>query len=172
MEIDWVVWRLVHLFAGAYWIGVALFSVLFLTPVVRRTGPDGQSVMRELIGKTWFPYSMAGAGALAVGSGAVLYWQVSGRLSGAWITSGPGMALTAGAVAGVAGWLVSELVQARSSVQMARIGRAIEAGGAAPMPEQLEAMRLHQARIMLGAKVTSLLLIVALFGMAVWRYIH
>lgn len=172
METDVLLWRLVHFFAGAFWIGVGLFSIAFLTPVVQRTGPEGQTVMRYLVGKTRFPAIMSTAAILTVLSGVVLYWRVSGHLDLAWMGTTSGTALTLGAATGLAALIVSILVQSRSSGELSRIGRAIEASGSPPMSEQLELMRIHQRRLIRGARMTGGLLVISLASMAAWRYLY
>jgi len=172
MEIYIIALRLIHFIAGTYWLGVGLFSVLFLTPVLRDVGPEGQAVMRHLVGKTRFPLSMSLAAFLTVTSGAVLFWRVSGHLSTPWIQSTSGSLLTLGAIAGLIGFMISTLVQSRSAHQLAALGKAIETAGKPPLAEQLAQMRLLQLQLTRGAQVIAVLLVISLVGMSVWRYIY
>jgi len=171
MEFELVTLRLIHIIAGAYWFGVGLFSIFFFTPAIQATGLEGQAVMRYLVGKTYFPRSMTLAGMLVILSGFYLFRRISGGFDVAWISTPSGISMTYGAVAGMAALLVSVLVQSRSAAQLSRIGRAIEAGGNPPMPEQLTAIQQLQQRLILGARATAFLMAVAMVMMAIWRYI-
>ena len=46
--------RIIHIFGGAFWIGVGLFNIGFLIPTIKATGPEGQKVMQHLTQKTRF----------------------------------------------------------------------------------------------------------------------
>jgi uncharacterized membrane protein len=37
--------RFLHVFAGALWLGMAIFSAFFLMPAIKEVGPDGGKVM-------------------------------------------------------------------------------------------------------------------------------
>lgn len=170
--MDWTtpLLRTLHIVLGIYWLGTALFFVFFLGPVVARTGAQGQSVMGWLSGRTRFPLSMAVCGTLTLLSGGVMYWQASGHLDAAWLRSPAGLVLSLGAAAGAVAWLVSEAVQARSSVQIGRLSRALEAARRLPEAQELRTLTALQRRIARGAWISSSLLMLAVVCMVTWRY--
>jgi len=172
MGFEILLLRLVHLFAGAYWVGVGLFSVFFFTPTIQQTGPDGQTVIRHLVGKTRFSQSMNIAAILATFSGGFLFWINSGHLDYNWLSTPQAKWLAIGSSFGIAAYLVSALVQSRSARRIRALGETIAAGGNPPTPGQVMQLRLYQQRLIRGAQVTAALLVVTLAAMATWRYAY
>ena len=46
--------RLVHIMAGAFWVGAALMMTFFISPTVNATEDSGRNFMRHFMGKTKF----------------------------------------------------------------------------------------------------------------------
>jgi len=172
MEIEMLALRLIHFFAGVYWMGVGLFSVLFFTPTIHQTGPEGQTVLRHLVGKTHFSMSMNTAALLATLSGGALFWIDSSQFNTTWLYSSQGSMLAAGSLFGISAFLVSSFMQSRSARKIGQIGKTVAANGKFPTPEQMTQLRAYQQRLIRGAQVTAVLLTVTLISMATWRYAY
>src|SRR4051795_342667 len=82
--------RIVHVLAGAVWVGAVVFLSVFLIPSIRAVGPAGAPVMEQLGRVRRVPLWMMGATFLTLLSGFTLYWRVSGGFNSAWMASGPG----------------------------------------------------------------------------------
>lgn len=52
MDAIHVILRLVHIFAGVFWAGVAFFIALVFTPAIARMGPEGDRFMQQFTQKT------------------------------------------------------------------------------------------------------------------------
>ena len=48
MNIFVIILRIIHIFAGIFWIGVLWYNVIFFLPRVKRLGPDRGRIMQTL----------------------------------------------------------------------------------------------------------------------------
>jgi len=48
MDISMLILRVIHILLGIFWVGTALFFVLFFEPTIRAAGPAGGAVMGRL----------------------------------------------------------------------------------------------------------------------------
>jgi hypothetical protein len=172
MSVYMVLLRLVHIGAGVFWAGAAVMVAAFIEPAVRASGPEGGRFMRRLVEQQRFSFFMSLAALLTALSGILLYWPVSGHLSLAWITSGPGLTLTIGSVAGLSAFAIGTAVNGPTARQIAAVGQEMQAAGGPPGPAQLETMRTLQARLRKAGVVDALLLAIAVAGMAIASYVR
>jgi uncharacterized membrane protein len=167
-----IVLRLIHIFSGVFWAGTTFFVASSLGPTARASGPEGGQFMQRLVGRVGrMTLFMGLAATLSALSGILLYQRVSGGFAVGWITSGPGLALTVGGVAGITGWIVGYLVIARTSMQLTALAAEIQAGGGPPSPEQAAKMQALSERQSQGGIWVAVLLIVAVAGMSVAQYV-
>ena len=71
--------RFLHVFAGALWVGMAIFSAFFLMPAMKEVGPDGGKVMAALERRglvAFIPIVVS----ISILSGLWLYWRYTGRV--------------------------------------------------------------------------------------------
>jgi hypothetical protein len=170
MNILMIVLRIIHIFSGVFWVGVAMFNVGYLQPTVAATGPEGQKVMQHLTRQTRFTSATYGAATLTLLSGLWMYWILSG-LRLAFVTSGYGLMLTLGGLAGLVAWIMVIFVVRNILGQMGALGGQIQAQGGPPTPEQGAAMRALGGRLVAIGRVGVVFLLVALLGMSIAQYV-
>ncbi len=164
-----IVLRIVHIISGVFWVGVSFFNIGYLQPTVRATGAEGQKVMQHLTQHTRLTSQVYAAATLNLVSGLLLYWLVPGfKLS--VLSSGYGLTLTAGALAGIIAWVVAIFVIRGILSQMQALGRAIQAQGGPPTPDQVGAMQALGTRLTIVGRWGVILMIVALIGMSAAQY--
>jgi uncharacterized membrane protein len=156
--------RLVHIVAGAFWVGAAVVFFLFLEPAAAALGGPGQSFMRHLNAERRLPVVIAIASALNIVAGVLLYARVSAGFKQAWITSGPGIGITVGAVSAITSWLIGFLVSRPTIDRMSALAVASPAEAAPQM-----AMLTRRLRTAGGFGLG--LLIVAVSAMSIARYL-
>ena len=171
--MDWylVVLRVVHILAGVFWVGAALLTFLFLQPAARELGPAASPLMMNLAQKRRMPDVILGAAAVTVLAGVLLYWDVSNGLDGEWIGSSYGIAITVGALCGIAAVILGASIVRPSMLAMAEIGREVAASGGPPSDEQAIRIQVLQARARSIGAVIVVLLIVAVAAMAGAQYL-
>lgn len=163
--------RIVHIFSGVFWAGGTFFLVGAITPAVRFAGPDGAKFMQHLARQGRVVKLQAGAAGLTVLAGLLLYWRVSGHLNGAWITSGPGLALTIGGSAGFLAAVVGGAVVGRTTAHLGKLAQEIHDSGGPPAPEKMAEIQHLSANMGSAAMQTTVLLVIALLGMSISQYL-
>ena len=83
--------RLIHILAGVFWVGAAVFTAAFLVPTIRAVSPAGGPVMQHLTQVRKLPRYILAAGFLTVISGIGLYSIPSVGFTSPWMRTGPGI---------------------------------------------------------------------------------
>jgi uncharacterized membrane protein len=170
MNIFVIVLRIIHIFAGVFWVGAAATFVMFLAPTAAATRPESQKFMNYLLQQRQFLNRLVAAATLGILAGLLLYWQDSGGFSLNWITTPTGLGFTLGATAAVIAF--AGLLMARDNLKrLGALSRQIQSSGQPPTPDQAaQLQRLQERQSRLGA-IGLALLTVALLGMATARYL-
>ena len=164
-----IILRIIHIFAGVFWVGVSFFNIYFLQPTIQATGLEGRKVMQHLTQSTRFTSVVYAAATLSMLSGLTMYWVLSGfQLS--FLSSGYGLVLTIGSLAGISAWLVAILLIRDILNKMGSLGQQVQAQGAPPTPEQSAQMGSLGARLMAVGQANLLIMSIALIGMSVAQY--
>ena len=162
--------RLIHILAGALWVGTAVVTAAFLIPTVRSLGPAGGPVMQHITQVRKLPVFFMIAGLLTVLSGIGLYSIASGGFSNGWMRSGAGTTFGVGGVLALSAMLMGIFVAAPLAKRAAALGAAM-AGGGKPSAEQQAEMKALQAKMARGSAIAASLLVAATCAMAIARYI-
>ena len=169
MDIYVIVLRIVHIFAGVFWVGAAWMIAGFLNPTAKQTGPAGQPFMQKLFQGRLSMVISAAAG-LNVLAGALLYWKDSAGFRLVWIGTPVGIGFTAGAVVGLIAFGIGTGVTGPAARKLAALGMTIQTGGKPPTAEQGVALQKLQQKLSVTAQWTAVLVALALFFMATARY--
>lgn len=171
MSIVLLLLRLIHIVAGAFWVGAGVAYFLYFEPSAKGLGPARSKFMQELIGKYRYPIFMNVSSLLTILAGLGLYWASSGGLSAAWLTSGPGLGFTLGALAGLIAFGIGFIGIRPRAQRMGALGAAIAAAGAPPTAEQGAELGRLDAEIHTFERWDVILLVISLALMAVSRYL-
>lgn len=170
MNAELLVLRLVHVLGGIAWVGFAAFNTYFLIPSLGEAGPAAGPVMAGLQKRNLFMVLPILA-LLTILAGLRLLMITSTGFSGAYFATRPGAAYLAGAVAGIAGFLIALL---RTRPAMVRAG-ALLATRPSAAPDAQRAIDAEVGRLRASAsssgQVSTLLLIASAASMAVARYL-
>ncbi len=158
--------RFLHIGAGVFWVGGAIFSTFFLGPAAAATGDAGSAVMGYLVSKARISMRFTGAAVITVLAGAALYWIDSGGLTSAWTTSGPGWGFGIGGLFALLGLGLSAAV----GMNFAKVSRVAAAAQGKPSPAQLTEMRQAQETAGRLSRFSTAALIISLICMATARY--
>jgi uncharacterized membrane protein len=99
MDIFLILLRIIHIFAGVFWVGAALIGTFFLVPAARSSGPEGLKFIQTLMVRMRFQTAIIVAAVLTILAGFFLYARDSGGFQQSWITSSVGLGFTIGALA-------------------------------------------------------------------------
>ena len=170
MDIFLIGLRLVHVAAGAFWVGAASIAAGFLEPAMARLGPDGQRFAEEMMGRRRFPMFVQGSTILTVGAGLILYWRDSSGLQLAWISSPSGLGFTIGGLAAITVFILGPTVMVPKFVKLRDIHARLAAEQRLPSHDEAREMERGQRTMTLWGRVDVGLLGVAIMCMATARY--
>jgi len=159
--------RLIHIFAGVFWVGGALMMNFFIAPTIEATAEAGQQFARHFIGKARVGTAMLVAGFSSVTAGAILYWFDSDGFTSPWMKSGAGIGFTIGAVFALIG-LVFGIMIYRNTTALGKLGAQIQGK---PTPEQLARLQAIQKQQAMISPLNAYSLTLAVVFMAVARYL-
>jgi uncharacterized membrane protein len=165
-----IILRLIHIFAGVFWVGSSLTLVGFVEPAARAIGPEGAKFMQRLTGQTRFTFFAALSAPLTVLAGLVLYWQDSG-FRPEWILTPSGLGFTVGGLAGIAAFVLGAAIIGPTAGQIAALGKEIQAAGGPPTPAQATKMHTLQEKLHRIGVWGAALLALAVVAMATARYL-
>jgi hypothetical protein len=163
--------RVVHVVAASFWLGAALMNAGFLLPAVRASGPAGGQVMKQIVQVRRLPTYLNIAVGLALLSGALLYWWLSGGFASTWLASVHGLGLVAGALLGIVAALVGWFVNAPTAKRFAQLAAQVQAAGRPPSEEELASLQGLQQRLLNATRAGAVLLVLAAAAMAAARYL-
>ena len=165
-----MVWlRLLHIVAGVFWVGAAVFMAFFVLPTARAAGPEGGRFVARL-GRRMGPV-LGVAMLLTVIPGFMMYGRLSAGFNRAWVTSRPGLALAAGAVAAILAIVIGVAVNAPAVAKIGALQKSVAAQGGSPNPAQTAQLAAWQARVERATQIVAVLLLFAVGAMAVARYL-
>jgi uncharacterized membrane protein len=166
MDYYMLVLRIVHVGAGVMWAGASWTVAGFLSPAVKATGESGQQVMQQVTGQQRLSDVIGISAALTTLAGALLLWRDSAGLAPAWFRTGPGLALTFGALAGLATFFLGLFGHRRLSARMAAVAGQINSADGPPDPALLAELQSLDTSMEKAGVWSSILLGLAVLGMA------
>jgi hypothetical protein len=172
MDLYVIALRLIHIFAGAYWVGAGFMMLGVIGPTAQAAGAEGGRFMQRITTQSRYGLFMAIAGLLTTLSGLLLYWRGSGHLQPAWITSGTGLSLTVGGLAGIVAFVLGLAVHWRIGARVKTVTEAMQRAGGPPTPDQLAELQLLGRQEAQAGVWSAVLLTVAVIGMSVAQYLR
>lgn len=169
MNFYMIVLRLIHIMGGVFWVGAAWMLAGFIQPTAKAAGPDAAKFMQRLM-QSRLSILISVSAVLTVVSGALLYDRVFGTQWRLMVTRA-GIGFSLGALAGFIALGIGGGVISPASARMSRLNREIQAAGQPPTPEQMALMGQLQARIASATLWSAIISGIALFFMAIARYL-
>jgi uncharacterized membrane protein len=163
-----IILRVIHIVAGAFWLGGSVTTAFFLLPTVKATGPAGGQFAGALIQRTHLPDWLTAAGIASVLSGLLLYWDFYVGL--AWTGFEPQVVIGIGGILAIISLAVGFLVSRPTASRMGAVGKAMQAQGTPPTPEQITERDRLLGRLTNFAIVNAALVVITAACMAIGRY--
>lgn len=163
--------RVVHILAGVFWVGTAIFFFFFIEPSVKELGNTGEKFMGHLVQKKKMPIVITATTALTVLAGILLYWRGSDGFDLEWITSATGLGFTVGGVAAILAFAAGLVFIKPAVDRMGAIGQEIAMAGGPPSDAQASEIQRLGARLSLIGRIDLVLLTVAVVAMATARFL-
>ena len=166
-----IVLRLLHVVAGAIWVGAAFVVAFFLFPAIRASGPAGGVVMRQVAAVRKLPIVLTIMGWIAVLSGFALYARDSMGDSNGWSASPAAITFGAGGLLSLIAILLGTFWNRPVAAKMAAVGAALQGAGSPPPTHLVSEMARLQESFAKASKIVAVLLIGTAIAMSVARYL-
>jgi uncharacterized membrane protein len=171
-ELYVMVLRVAHIGAGVFWVGAAYTFFGFVEPTLKALGPEAnKSFMAHVTKRRRFPLFVVAASTITVVAGLLLYWRASDGFDLAWVTAPMGLGFTLGALAGIVAFVMGAAVISPTIARLEKLGGEVERAGGPPTPEQASQFQALDRRLQQSGIADFVLLTVALFFMAISRYL-
>ncbi len=162
MNTELVVLRIVHIVAGVFWVGTAVYLALVLEPKLRALGNEIERDVLQAISKLnslWITLSAI----VTILFGFALISRTPGREFDQLFSNGWGTAIGIGLIASLLAFFLSGWVGANT----AKLRRSLQENA------QSDDGRLDEIRskIAMGSRINAVLVIVAVGTMAAARYV-
>lgn len=167
MDYLHLIFRVIHIGAGVFWVGGTLMMTFFIAPTVSAMGEAGPKFVAHMVRNLKFTSRMSAAAGLTALAGGILYWIDSNGFQGAWMTSGAGTGFGIGSAFGVIGFIFGILI-GRTTNALVNLGGQLQGK---PTPEQAAQLQSLQSRQRMYTRITAASLILSLLFMAVARYL-
>ncbi len=163
--------RLVHVVGGALWVGMAVYTTVYLMPSIQDAGPDGGKVMAALQRRGILTVLPALA-LLTIISGVWLYWRDSAGFDGGFMRSGVGLGFGLGGLASIAAYALGIAVLRPSLMRAAKLMAELGPGlSESERRSRVEEAGRYRARGARAGQVVTVLLLAAAAAMSVARYL-
>ena len=168
--MDVLVLRVIHIAAGAFWVGAVYTFFLYVQPSVVAVGPDGTRFMYHLIHNAKFPLVILSSAIVTVVAGIWLLWITSNGLDPDMLFSVSRLGYTVGGVAAILTLGVGGLyVFPRTRTVERTIGRIL-ADGRPPTPEEQQTLARTGRESRQAGWLVLIGLAVAVVSMATAQY--
>ncbi len=158
--------RIIHIFAGIFWVGAALMTTFFIKPTIDATAEAGQKFVGHLMNNLKLSNRIASAAGLSILAGAALFWIDSDGFTSAWMSSGAGRGFGIGAAFALVGFAFGIFV-GRTMKAMAQLGGQFQGKPSSEQMTQMQSLRKNQA---IYSNISTACLILAVIFMAIARY--
>jgi hypothetical protein len=165
-----IVFRLLHILAGAFWFGGVAVSARFIFPSAFALGPAGAPFMDQLGRVRKLPMNLLGSGFITVIAGFVLYWNDSAGSGGSWAASPAGRTIGGGAVLSLIALTIGLTVNIPTVKKIGALQAVIQGQGSPASADQQAQMKALQTKLLKAIRVVAVLLLFATASMAVARY--
>lgn len=165
-----LVLRLLHVVPGAIWVGMAVFTVFYLTPALQEAGPESAKVMAALQ-RRGIMTVMPVLGVVTILSGTWLYGRTTLGFRAELVTSSQGLAFGVGGLASLAALIIGLAVMRPAMLRAAALMRSVSGPGGADREQAMAEVGRLRARGGRAGRTVAVLLVLAVIAMAVGRYL-
>jgi hypothetical protein len=165
-----IILRITHVGSAMVWFGGAIIGSFFLGPTAEALGRSGQPFMDHLMNRRRMGIFFPIVAALAVLSGAALYWRDSGGLQAAWITSPSGLVFTIGGIAAIASFVGGLALVGPSVAEQTAVQNELAGGDGVPTEDQRRRLERADRLMRLATRIDLPLILLAGLTMAIGRY--
>ena len=168
--MDVLILRLIHIAAGAFWVGAVFTNVLFIQRTAVALGPDAAKFQLHLIADKRFPTWILVSAAMTVLAGLALLWLATDGFDPELLFSPARVGFTIGGVVAILTFGVGSLYVFPRTERIAGLMRRIGAAGRPPLPEEQGELLSIRGELLRAGWVVLAGVAIATLAMATARY--
>jgi hypothetical protein len=138
--MDVLILRLIHIGAGAFWVGAVFTLFLFVQPTAMALGPEGQRFSVQLTRNARLPTIILGSAVVAVAAGIILLWRMTNGLDLDVIGRHPALGFTVGGVAAILTLALGGLYVYPRTMRLVGIASSLMAQGRPPDADEMRTL--------------------------------
>jgi len=166
-----LIFRLIHIFAAAFWFGAGSAMVLFLEPTFKALGPDGQRFTRTFFTASRWSIALPLTAITTTVAGLALFYRVSDHFNADWMGSTPGIVLSIGVVCGLLAFVHGGAVIGPSTSKYVALLKELTQSDAPLSEEQSSLLRRAQMNMALHGRISMVLIVAAMACMISAKYL-
>jgi hypothetical protein len=168
MDIILVLLRLIHIVAAFVWIGMGITTAFFIAPAAAAAGESGLRYMKSLLTRTSYAKTFPAVSGITMLAGILLY--LLGSMS--YFSQTGNIVLGIGALAGILAGIHGGVKTGRATRNLGEaLVQYIPDGTNAVTADGLAVLRERAQKVASDSRVSLILMIIALLGMASARYL-
>lgn len=169
MDVVLVLLRLLHIVAAFAWVGLAAAVTFYIAPAALAAGESGMRFLKTLLTRTSFG-SIFGASAGVTMLAGLLLYAIGDAFS--HFSQTGNMVLGIGAVAGILAGIHGGAVVGRSTRELGEaLAKTVPDGGGTIAADAQRTLNELGAKLLSHARLSMVLMIIALVGMGSARYL-
>lgn len=167
-----IVLRLLHIVTGILWGGTVIFMTFYLMPALKAAGPGAAGPVMAGLMQRRFMTVLPLVALVTVLSGLALVWVASNGQVGAYVQTSSGQLFTSAGGLAILAFVIGTTVSRPAALGAARLMAGL-ATIADPAERDRAASRAAalQRRSLVASQVIAVLILLAMMGMAVARYV-
>ena len=167
-----IILRLLHIVAGALWVGSAFLFVGFIGPSAAEVGPSAGPLLSVAVKKRKAAKVITWLGVTTVLAGWLMWIRNADQYGGIgdWVGTSFGLGITLGALFATGAFFMGYFGVGRNVERLVDLGDTIAASGGPPSPEQQARIDHLGGELERHGKLDLVLLILAVACMATARY--
>lgn len=168
--MDVLILRLIHILAGAFWVGAVFTNAFFLQPTAETLGPEAGRFQLRLMGAARFPAAILSAAGVTIAAGIALLWLTTNGFDPELLFGESRVGFTFGGTVAILTFGVGSLyVYPRIKRISGVMGRLMAEGRPPNADEQAEIATIRE-QLRVSGWVTVIGLVTAVASMATARY--
>lgn len=169
MDILLILLRLIHIVSAFAWVGLGAATVFYIVPAATTAGESGLRFMKNLLTRTAYPRAFPMFAGLTMLAGILLYFVAD---SASHFSRTGNMVLGIGALAGILAGIHGGAVTGRATKALGEGLAQHVPDGAQSIPADAQSTLADlSAKLLSHSRVSFILMVIALLGMGLARYL-
>lgn len=177
MDVYLIILRVLHIFAGAVWFGLAVAEVAIIPPVLKSLSSDNTSgkpaapaLAARLYNNPWLKIGFPISAVITVVAGLLLYYEVSDQFNADYMRLTSSIVLGTGVITGIIAFVHGGAVVGPMSAKTRKAAEAVVEGDDEGIDARLAEFDQRFNSRLLHAQISMVLVVITLFTMASARY--